>query len=57
MTAFELLAYVVTFVLCLGLVISLLTGVFMLVERNKAVKEYLKRKGGGLNGNKSNKEE
>ena len=56
MTAFELLAYVITFMLCLGLVISLLTGVFMLVERNKAVKEYLKRKGGSLNGNKSNKE-
>ena len=56
MTAFELLAYVVTFMLCLGLVISLLTGVFMLVERNKAVKEYLKRKGGNLDGDKSNKE-
>ncbi len=56
MTAFELLAYVVTFSICLGLSMSLIVGAFMLVERNKAVKEYLKRKGGILNGNKSNKE-
>lgn len=54
MTAFELLAYVVTFILCLCLVISLITSVFMLVERNKAVKEYLKRKGGNLDGDKGN---
>ena len=56
MTAFDLLAYVVTFILCLCLGISITTSVFMLVERNKAVKEYLKRKGWSLNGNKGNKE-
>lgn len=57
MTAFELLAYVVAFILCVSTILTIVFVIVMLVERDRAVKDYELRKGGGiLNGNKSNKE-
>lgn len=44
MTAFELLAYVVTFTIVLCLVMSLVVSIMMLTERNKFVKDYKERK-------------
>lgn len=44
MTAFELLAYVVTFTIVLGLGISLSVLTVMFVNRNRSVKEYKERK-------------
>ena len=56
MTAFELLAYVASFILCLIPITFIICAILYTLERNKDVKEYLKRKGGNLDGDKSNKE-
>ena len=45
MIAFELLAYVVTFVIVLGLVTYLAFLVMLFVNRNSFVKEHKERKG------------
>ena len=46
MTAFELLAYVAAFILCVSFLTSIICATLMVKERNKAVKEYLKRREG-----------
>ena len=46
MTAFELLAYVAASILCRSFLTSIICATLMVKERNKAVKEYLKRREG-----------
>ena len=46
MTAFELLAYVAAFILCISFLTSITCATLTVKERNKAVKEYLKRREG-----------
>ena len=59
MTGFELLAYVVAFAICLGLVLTIAGGIYMYFSHKKYFNEFLKRKekmGGNLNANSSSKE-
>ena len=59
MTGFELLAYVVAFAICLGVVPAIAGGIYMYIERKKFLNDFLKRKekmGGNLNANSSVKE-
>ena len=56
MTAFELLAYAASFILFITPITCIICAIIYVSKRNKAVKEYLKRKGGNLDGDKSNKE-
>lgn len=44
MTAFELLAYVAAFILCVSFLTFIICAILMVKERNKAVKDYLKRR-------------
>ena len=46
MTAFELLAYVAAFILCMSFLTFIICAILMFKERNKAMKEYLKRREG-----------
>ncbi len=60
MTGFELLAYVVAFAICLGLVLAIAGGIFMYFSHKKSFNKFLDRKekmGGNLNANSSGKEE
>lgn len=59
MTAFELLAYVVAFVLSLSFGLTIIIGIYTYTQQKKSFEDFLKRKSkmeGTLNGNKSNKE-
>lgn len=59
MTGFELLAYVVAFAICLGLVLAIAGGIFMYFSHKKSFNEFLDRRekmGGNLNANSSDKE-
>lgn len=59
MTGFELLAYVVAFAICLGLVLTIAGGIFMYFSHKKSYNDFLQRRekmGGNLNANSSVKE-
>ena len=44
MTAFELLAYVTVFILCISFLTFIICAILIFKERNKAVKDFLKRR-------------
>ena len=44
MTGFELLAYVVTFTICLGLFLAIAGGIYMYFNHKKSFNEFLQRK-------------
>lgn len=59
MTGFELLAYVVAFAICLGLVLAIVGGIYMYFSHKKSFNAFLERRekmGGNLNANSSVKE-
>ena len=59
MTGFELLAYVVAFAICLGVVLSIAGGIYMYFSHKKSFNTFLDRRekmGGNLNANSSVKE-
>ena len=59
MTAFELLAYVVAFAICLGLFLSIAGGIYMYFSHKKSFNDFLERRekiGGNLNANSSSQE-
>lgn len=59
MTSFELLEYVVTFLICLGLVLVIVEVVYMYFSHKKSFNEFLQRRekmGESLNANSSGKE-
>lgn len=59
MTGFELLAYVVAFVICLGLFLTIAGWIYMYYNRKKFYTDFLQRRekmGGILNANSSGKE-
>ena len=59
MTGFELLAYVVAFAICLGLILAIAGGIYMYFSHKKFLNDFLERRekmGGNLNANSSVKE-
>ena len=59
MTGFELLAYVIAFAICLGVVLSIAGGIYMYFSHKKSFNAFLERRekmGGNLNANSSNQE-
>ena len=59
MTGFELLAYVVAFAICLGLVLAIAVWAYMYFRHKKSFNDFLQRRekmGGNLNANSSVKE-
>ena len=59
MTGFELLAYVIAFAICLGVVLSITGGIYMYFRHKKSFNDFLQRRekmGGNLNANSSVKE-
>lgn len=56
MSGYELLAYVVAFAICLGLVLAIAGGIFMYFTHKKYFNEFLERRGkkeGNFDGNSS----
>ena len=59
MTGFELLAYVVAFAICLGLILAIAGGIYMYFSHKKSYNEFLERREkirGNLNANSSGQE-
>ena len=60
MTAFALLAYVVAFAICLGLVLAIVVWAYMYFSHKKSFNDFLERRekmGANLNANSSSQEE